>query len=98
MNRSYRVWLLWIIVVLAISGEGCGTIRTVPSLASEDHPKVYSGTRLDLNAIAKNEERLKKFKAEAPEHPGIDLPFSCILDTLFLPLTLPVAAYEFVFD
>lgn len=98
MSQTSRVWFLWIIVALAIVLQGCGTIRTMPSLATPEHPKVYSGARLDFHAIAKNEERLKQFKAESPKHPLIDFPFSLILDTVILPVTFPVATYEFFFD
>lgn len=94
MYRSSRVW---IIVALAVVLQGCATIRTMPSVATAEQPKIYSGTRLDLNAIAKNEERLKQFKAEAPMHPLIDFPFSLILDTVILPVTFPAATYEFFF-
>ena len=59
---------------------------------------MYSGTRLDYNAARGDMEGLEKFKVEAPEHPSIDLPFSAILDTIILPITFSVAAYEFVFE
>ncbi len=98
MGQSSGVWFLWIIVALAIGLQGCGTIRTMPSLATPEQPKIYSGARLSFDAITKNEKSLKKFKAEAPEHPLIDFPFSLLLDTIILPVTIPVATYEFFFD
>ena len=62
-----------------------------------DASYLYSGARLDYHAIAGHEETLKKFKAEPPEHPVIDFPFSVVLDTVILPLTFSVASYEFLF-
>lgn len=93
---SHLVFLL-ILAVTVFGPAGCATIRTMPSLATPEHPKIYSGARLDYYAISKKEESLKKFKAEAPEHPLIDLPFSTILDTVILPLTFSVASYELLF-
>lgn len=97
MHRNFCVRFLWIILSLPLVLQGCATIHTMPSLATPEHPKVYSGARLDFHTIAKNEERLKQFNAKSPEHPLIDFPFSLILDTVILPMTLPVATYEFFF-
>jgi uncharacterized protein YceK len=68
------------------------------SLSSPGYPRIYSGTRLDYNAMTEDEERLKKFKAGAPEYPLIDFPVSFILETLIFPTTFPVATYEFLFE
>jgi uncharacterized protein YceK len=70
----------------------------MPNLASYGSPKVYSGARLDYNAVRGDREDLGKFKAEAPTHPLIDFPFSTILDTVILPVVLPVATYELIFE
>jgi uncharacterized protein YceK len=48
--------------------------------------------------MTEDEERLKKFKAGAPEYPLIDFPVSFILETLIFPTTFPVATYEFLFE
>ncbi len=98
MHQSYRLRFLLMIIVLVNALEGCGTIRMMPSVATPEQPKIYSGTRLDFNAISKNEESLKKFNTKAPEHPLIDFPFSIILDTVILPMTFPVAMYELIFN
>lgn len=97
MKQFSRTLLPLLLVVLVFGMDGCATIRTMPSLASPEHPKVYSGARLDFHTIKKNEEPLKKFNAKAPEHPLIDFPFSVILDTVILPVTIPVASYELLF-
>ncbi len=70
----------------------------MPTLASPGSPKVYSGARLDYNAMTKDEEDLGKFKTTAPAYPLLDFPFSIVLDTIILFATIPVAAYEVVFE
>lgn len=97
MLRFTRTVFLWIIVISASALDGCGTIRTMPSLASYDAPKIYSGTRLDFHAITGNDSSLKEFSATPPQYPSLDMPFSLILDTVILPVTFPVASYEFLF-
>lgn len=98
MRQSSFVMFLWITIALALGLNGCATVRTMPTLASYGSPKVFSGARLDFNALRGNTAGLGKFKVEAPAYPLIDLPFSAILDILLLPLTLPVATYELLFD
>ncbi len=93
-----RHLFLGVIIIFNFELYGCATIRTMPSLAAYGSPKIYSGTRLDLNGIMEDESGLKKFKAEPPKYPLLDLPFSLILDTAILPATYPVATYEFIFD
>jgi uncharacterized protein YceK len=97
MRQYSRTVFPLLLIFFVIGSASCATVRTVPSLATPEQPKIYSGTRLDLHAISKNEEALKKFDAKSPEHPLIDLPFSALLDTLLLPVTFPVACYELIF-
>ena len=85
----------WTIAVVLIGLCGCATIQTMPTLATPGGPKIYSGSRLDIHSIAGTEE--SRFKVEAPIHPLIDLPFSVLLDTAILVVTVPVTLYEFVF-
>ncbi len=94
MRQSSFVLLL----VMALGLNGCATIRTMPTLASPGSPKVYSGARLDYNAVTNDGEDLGKFKTAAPAYPLIDLPFSMVLDTIILFVTIPVATYEVVFE
>jgi uncharacterized protein YceK len=58
---------------------------------------VFSGTRLDANAITGNEIGIRKSGVTPPSYPLLDLPFSLVADTLIFPLTFSVATYEFVF-
>jgi uncharacterized protein YceK len=96
-QSSFNIFPI-IILVVTIWFTGCATIRTMPTLGSYGSPKVYSGTRLDFNAVTGNTEGLRKFKVSPPEYPLADIAFSAALDTIILPLTLPVASYEFVFE
>lgn len=98
MRQSSFVFFLLINIAMVLGLNGCATIRTVPTLASYGRPKVFSGTRLDYSAVTKNRAGLEKFKVEAPRYPLIDIPFSVILDTVLLLVTLPVATYELVFE
>ncbi|OGW53304.1 MAG: hypothetical protein A2Z46_01300 [Nitrospirae bacterium RBG_19FT_COMBO_55_12] len=98
MRQSSFVFFLLINIAMVPGLNGCATIRTVPNLASYGSPKVYSGTRLDYNAATENRAGLAKFKAEPPRYPLIDIPFSAILDTVLLLVTIPVATYELVFE
>lgn len=76
---------------------GCASYRSV-SEARPGGPKVYSGTRMDWHAMQGNYVSLMKFPAQPPERPWLDLPFSAVLDTLVLPLTLPSMLYDTAFE
>ncbi len=97
MRRVWRSLFLPVVLVASVVLTSCGTIRTMPTMGSYDAPTVYSGTRLDACGAGKSETCHKRFSTDPPEHPLIDLPFSFLLDTVILPVTLPVVAYEFVF-
>ena len=70
----------------------------MPTLSSYGSPKVYSGTRLDLNAIKGTTADPGKIAIRPPEYPLADIAFSATLDTFILPVVLPVAAYELIFE
>ena len=55
---------------------------------------IYSGTRLDWSAIAKNDADLSKLKATPPCYPFVDLPLSFALDSIFLPLTVSAEIFH----
>jgi uncharacterized protein YceK len=97
MRLSSRVSGYVGVVVLAALTTGCATYRTI-STAEVGTAKVFSGTRLDAIAIRGEKPSTRKFKAAPPENPAIDLPFSLALDLLILPLTVPSALYELVFE
>ncbi|MCU1719764.1 MULTISPECIES: YceK/YidQ family lipoprotein [Pseudomonas] len=72
---------------MALTLSGCATVRTLDA-AKPGAPVVYSGTRLDLYALQGGCCAEDRFGAEAPKYPGLDLPGSMVLDTLFLPLSV----------
>jgi len=86
-----RAIFLFFISVFFLAG--CGTLKTVSS-AGPGTPKVYSGTRLDMEAMRGNTSQMSKYRVPPPDHPAVDMPLSFVADTLLLPLTLPVATYE----
>ena len=85
--------LVWLVVALWVSG--CATVTSIDS-AEHGTPLVYSGTRLDLAAIADDESGLRKFKTPPPAYPWLDLPFSLAADTVILPLTFAKAGGEWL--
>ncbi len=97
MRRSI-LYLFLTGLFLPLCITGCGTVRTMPTLGTYGSPQIYSGARLDLSAVREDQAGLDRFKVKPPEHPALDLPFSTILDTLILPVVLPAAAYEYVFE
>lgn len=86
MSATSRVLLL----VLAVQMSGCATVRTLDA-AKPGAPVVYAGTRLDWYSLHGGCCPMERFGAEAPAHPGLDLPGSALLDTLLLPFSLVTA-------
>ena len=76
-----------LLLLMALQLTGCATARTLDA-AQPGAPVVYAGTRLDLYAINGGCCAKDRFGAEAPSHPGLDLPASALLDTVLLPLSV----------
>jgi len=75
--------------------SGCATFKTLDAhLPLYQRMFIYSGTRLDWAAIAKNDEALSKFKVAPPCYPLVDLPLSFALDSMFLPLTISAEIFH----
>jgi len=69
--------------------SGCATFKTLDTdLPLARRMFIYSGTRLDWAALAKNDVALRKFKVAPPHYPLVDLPLSFALDSMFLPLAV----------
>lgn len=77
-------------LLLALSCSGCATVNVLNS-DKADPPLVYGGTRLDWYALHDGCCAQDRFGALAPDYPGLDLPFSALLDTLLLPFSLATA-------
>ena len=77
--------------------SGCGTFKSLDVAAHlplYERIFIYSGTRLDWAAIAKNDAALSKLKAAPPCYPIVDLPLSFALDSIFLPLTVSAEIFH----
>ena len=74
-------------LLVAALACGCASVRTLDA-AKPGAPIVYAGTRLDLYAMQGGCCAKDRFGAEAPSHPGLDLPASALLDTVLLPLSV----------
>lgn len=85
-----RIGTLLIAVVLLSVTSGCASVRTLDA-AKADAPVVYAGTRLDWYVLNGGCCPMDHYGAHAPTMPGLDLPFSALLDTLLLPLSLITA-------
>jgi len=98
LKNKYKVLgLLAFLIVVNSFSTGCATYKTIEN-AKIGSPKFFSGTRLNLNALNKNDVAMKKFTASPPKYPAVDLPFSFFGDLMISPLTGGMAAYEVITD
>ena len=85
--RDFKQVLNGIICIIGLSG--CATFKTLDAdLPLPQRMFVYSGTRLDWSALAKNDVALRKYKIVPPRYPLIDLPLSFALDSIFFPIAV----------
>ncbi len=87
MNKALAALLL----CGASLGSGCATITTLHA-DKPNAPLIYAGTRLDWYVLNDGCCPAERFGTEAPEYPALDIPFSALLDTLFLPFALAAEA------
>ncbi len=91
------------LAVGAMSLSGCGTICNLvdgysPPPVGSQRPAVYGGVLLDLSVLDEIERHPPKELDKGDPRPVmvwmvclmVDLPLSCVGDTLTLPITLPV--------
>jgi uncharacterized protein YceK len=75
--------------ICIIEVPGCATFKNLDApLPLDQRMFIYSGTRLDWAALAKNDVDLRKFKVAPPRYPLVDLPLSFALDSVFLPIAV----------
>ena len=75
--------------IFIVGLSGCATFKTLDAHVPLDQRIfVYSETRLDWAALAKNDAALRKFKVAPPRYSLVDLPLSFALDSVFLPLAI----------
>lgn len=96
MHTVNRICVGAIAALFLLTASGCATYRAI-SEARPGSAKVFSGARLDVRALRGETAVTRRFTAPAPAHPALDLPFSFVLDMVFLPVTTSAALYEFVF-
>jgi len=72
-------------------------LRTIPA-ATPGSPKEFSGTGVNVRTLMDGPAAAREFGVAPPVHPRLDLPAGIAFDTLALPLTLPVATYEVLFE
>ncbi|MGR8999611.1 MAG: YceK/YidQ family lipoprotein [Gammaproteobacteria bacterium] len=93
MVRKFKQSVYGSICIIVLTS--CATFKTLDEhLPLYERIFIYSGTRLDWAAIAKNDAALSKFKATPPYYPLVDLPLSFALDSLFLPLTVSAEIFH----
>ena len=61
---------------------GCASVRSLTDYKPGD-PVFFAGSRLDAAAIRNDQLALKKFTAQPPRYPMLDLPFSVVADLFF---------------
>jgi uncharacterized protein YceK len=86
-----------ILASLFIVTTGYATYKTLDA-AGDNGPKFFSGIRLDLIAINKDDIALRKFKVGPPRYPLLDLPASFMLDAIVSPATGIMAISEGLVD
>ncbi len=75
--------------------SGCATFKSLNAeVPLYERVFVYSGTRLDWAGLENDDVTIRKFKAEPPSYPLVDLPFSFALDSLFLPLAISAEIFH----
>lgn len=80
MNR-FRIWI-FIFTILATTK--CATLITMSTWHKKNAPVFYSGSRCDIGSIY--QEGISKDLIFI-----FDLPFSIVLDTILVPISLPFA-------
>ena len=78
-----------LVLLALLLSSGCASVRTLHA-AQAGAPVIYSGARLDWYSLQGGCYPVQRFGAQAPQYPGLDLPFSAVLDTLLLPWALAV--------
>ncbi len=80
-NKIYNI--LTILIICAF--YNCATSISIPDWNKKNAPVFYSGTRCDVGMMMENGVTYDLIYI-------IDLPFSFLLDTILLPISIPFAA------
>ena len=96
MNRSSKARALCAVLIL-IATQGCVSLIDLTTTQSElgpsrsRGPHIYGGTRIDLEMIGKEGCMMPAWCLTLMFL--IDLPFSIVLDTLLLPISIPTELF-----
>ena len=83
-----RVFILMMIAAsCTLTMFGCATVSTIEHMNGRSS-LVYSGTKLNFEALAGKTGLPHKYNAKPPQYPILDIPGSFVLDTLLIPYTL----------
>lgn len=80
-NKTTKIIALFILGVF----YNCATFISIPNWNKKNAPVFYSGTRCDVGMMMENGVMYDLIYI-------FDLPFSFLLDTILLPISLPLAA------
>lgn len=85
---------LFLLIVCVPLVAQCGTFRALAEFSERPshHPIIYCGVRRDLDDMDTRDGLLPGCFRSVPA--TIDLPFSFVMDTVLLPLTIPVALIQ----
>lgn len=81
-----RAIALLMAATLALAAAGCGTISDMTK--GEDGQRIYGGVRHDAGMIGSGNQQAARVLGV------LDFPFSFILDTVLLPVTLIFAIFR----
>ena len=84
LHADMRRRCLCMIMVLYVTAQ-CSTLISVPNWHKKNSPVLYSGTRCDVSLLIENDS------GKSDPVYAFDLPFSFVLDTVLLPVSIPLA-------
>lgn len=85
-NMIIQYMKKFFIILILFAFQNCATYITVQDWNKKNAPVFYSGTRCDVGMMIENGITYDPIYI-------IDLPFSFILDTILIPISLPFAAF-----
>ncbi len=80
------------ILVTLMCLQGCSTLFSLYDSIDPIHPATYGGTRRNINLWGRKNRYIATWISNTTT--VIDFPFSLALDTLVLPITVPVDLYH----
>lgn len=78
----------------------CSTLNSAGNV-SQDSPRYFTGTQLNIAAISQDHEKLayfRQFSMTPAEMPAVDLPLSAALDTVLFPFVLTCSMTQYIFS